>query len=180
MHHDESAVFETPVGWICAVLRNGQLHELTFGHASPEAAFRAIKHSDAVPSEPRKPLRHLIRRLQSFLQRPKDDFLDVEINLEKYTEFQRAIVQGCRVVPIGQTVSYGELAKTAGYPKAARAVGQVMACNRFPLIVPCHRVIASGGSIGGFSARHGVRMKRLLLDLEQTGGRKVGLSRLPR
>lgn len=169
MDLDESAVFDSQVGWICAVLRNGRLQELTFGYTSPEAAFRALKHSDTVPSEPRKPFRQLIRRLQSFLERPKDDFLDVEIDLDKYTEFQRTIVQACRAIPIGQTLSYGELAKTARYPKAARAVGQVMANNRFPLIVPCHRVIASGGLIGGFSARNGVRMKKLLLDLEKTG-----------
>jgi methylated-DNA-[protein]-cysteine S-methyltransferase len=105
-------------------------------------------------------------RLQQFARRPDDDFLDVALELDDYTTFQRSVVERCRRVDIGQTVSYAELARRARYPRAARAVGQVMASNRFPLIVPCHRVLASNGSLGGYSARDGLAMKRRLLALE--------------
>ncbi|MEX1224432.1 MAG: MGMT family protein, partial [Pirellulales bacterium] len=72
----------------------------------------------------------------------------------------------CRRIPIGQTMSYAELAAVAGSPGAARAVGNIMAGNRVPIIVPCHRVVGSGGSLGGYSSSGGLRTKRRLLSLE--------------
>jgi len=63
-------------------------------------------------------------------------------------------------------LTYGQLATRAGSPRSARAVGNVMASNRVPLIIPCHRVVAAGGALGGFSAPHGTRLKRRLLKLE--------------
>ena len=71
-----------------------------------------------------------------------------------------------RAIPAGETVTYGELAVRAGEPGAARAVGQAMARNPFPLIVPCHRVMAAHGGAGGFSARGGVATKFRLLRIE--------------
>ena len=72
----------------------------------------------------------------------------------------------CRRIPYGRTMSYAELAAKAGSPNAARAVGNCMAGNRIPLIVPCHRVVCSDGRLGSYSAPGGTRMKRRLLDLE--------------
>jgi methylated-DNA-[protein]-cysteine S-methyltransferase len=66
----------------------------------------------------------------------------------------------------GRVRTYGELAAAAGSAGAARAVGSVMAKNRHPIIVPCHRVVGSAGSLGGFSARDGINMKRRMLELE--------------
>lgn len=82
------------------------------------------------------------------------------------TEFLRAIYGALRRVKRGATVTYGELAAAAGRPKAARAVGMAMARNRFPLLVPCHRVLAGGGGLGGFSSAGGLDDKRRLLVLE--------------
>jgi len=75
----------------------------------------------------------------------RDDFLDVELDLEGATEFQRAVVEALRRVPWGETVTYGELAALAGRPNAYRAAGTVCAGNRFPLFVPCHRVVSASG-----------------------------------
>jgi methylated-DNA-[protein]-cysteine S-methyltransferase len=105
--------------------------------------------------------------LQAFARKPDDDFLDLQLDVVNSTEFQLAVVRHCRAIPIGGTLTYGELARAAGHPRAARAVGQVMATNRFPLIVPCHRVVGSNGSLGGYSARDGLNMKRRLLDRER-------------
>jgi len=77
------------------------------------------------------------------------------------------VLQQLQQVPYASTVSYGELAVLAGSPHAARAVGRVMAGNPWPLIVPCHRVVASNGSLGGYSGGEGVPTKQWLLDFER-------------
>jgi methylated-DNA-[protein]-cysteine S-methyltransferase len=94
------------------------------------------------------------------------DFADVPVALDHLTPFARRVVKHCRAIRRGQTRSYGDVAAAAGRPGAARAVGQVMAANRTPLVVPCHRVVAADGRLGGFSAPTGLAMKRRLLALE--------------
>lgn len=85
------------------------------------------------------------------------------------TPFQQAVWKALGKVPYGRVVRYGDLAQEAGYPKAARAVGSAMNRNRLPLIVPCHRVVASNG-IGGFGC--GIDWKKILLDLETDSGER--------
>ncbi len=83
------------------------------------------------------------------------------------TDFGRRVRQACRRIPYGRTASYRELAERVGSPQAARAVGQVMRSNPVPIIVPCHRVLRSDGSLGGFSSPGGLKLKQRLLKLEQ-------------
>jgi methylated-DNA-[protein]-cysteine S-methyltransferase len=87
----------------------------------------------------------------------------VKLDLEG-TEFQRKAWQAMRKIPFGETISYGEQARKVGKPKAYRAVGSANGKNPIPIIVPCHRVLASDGSLGGYSL--GLSMKRRLLALE--------------
>lgn len=162
----QAVVFPSELGWMCAAWRGDQLWEMTFGHGAPDEAVRALRHVEVLPTDPKRGQRQFIHRLQKFACRAGDDLADIELDLSEYTPFQRRIVETCRAIPIGETLSYGELARRAGHPGAARATGQVMATNRFPLIVPCHRVVGSGGSIGGYSAPDGLTMKRRLLALE--------------
>ena len=82
------------------------------------------------------------------------------------TEFQQRVVKIVRAIPRGKTLTYGEVAKLAGSPGAARAVGTVMSTNPVPILVPCHRVVGSAGGLGGFSAAGGVRTKQWMLDIE--------------
>ena len=103
-------------------------------------------------------------RLRRYFAGGRDDFLDVELDLEGLTPFQRAVCEALRGVPYGETVTYGELAALAGHPNAQRAVGTFCAHNRFSIIVPCHRVVAAGG-IGSYGSL-GVGYKRRLLELE--------------
>lgn len=110
--------------------------------------------------------RDVLTRLIGFLNGRPFAFDDVPLALEHLSSFQRRVVAACRGIPYGSTRSYGEVAAAAGSPGAARAVGQVMAGNRMPLVVPCHRVLAAGGKIGGFSAPQGLNLKRRLLALE--------------
>jgi methylated-DNA-[protein]-cysteine S-methyltransferase len=91
---------------------------------------------------------------------------DVPLDLSDRTPFQRRILRACLRIPCGRTRTYAQLAATAGYPSAARAVGATMAANPLPLIIPCHRVVRSDGGLGGYSADGGIALKRRLLDLE--------------
>jgi methylated-DNA-[protein]-cysteine S-methyltransferase len=119
-------------------------------------------------------MQDLVQRLQAVADGTEDDFLDVELDLCDRTIFQHAVIDHCRQILRGRVLTYGQLAARAGYPRSARAVGNVMATNRVPLIVPCHRVVGAGGNLGGFSAPQGLRMKRRLLRLEGSLERVAG------
>ncbi len=82
------------------------------------------------------------------------------------TEFHQRVLRQCFAIPSGQTMSYGKLATRVGSDGAARAVGVAMARNRWPLLIPCHRVVGSSGRLTGYSGTGGIATKRWLLDLE--------------
>lgn len=167
-------VFPSDLGWMSLAWIDRYLLELTFGHRSPAAAARGLVRSDAAFAEADGWVAALMGRLQAFARgEVEDDFRDVRLNLSGRTTFCRAIIRHCRLIPAGQTRTYGELAARAGFPGAARAVGQVMATNRIPLVVPCHRVVAARGRLGGYSAPGGLVLKRRLLALEATLARRL-------
>jgi len=91
---------------------------------------------------------------------------NVEVDLTGFSEFGRTVLLRCREIRPGQTLSYSQLAKKAGRPTAARAVGNILAKNPLPLIIPCHRVVCSNGKIGGFSAMAGAALKERMLRME--------------
>ncbi len=91
---------------------------------------------------------------------------EVPLDLSSCTPFVRRVYEELRAVPPGETVTYGELAKRAGKPKAARAVGRAMATNPFAPFVPCHRVVGSDGALTGFGGPGGLEGKRRLLEME--------------
>jgi methylated-DNA-[protein]-cysteine S-methyltransferase len=110
------------------------------------------------------PRSELTERFRWYFAGERPDFTDVLLDVEGYTPFQLAVVEALRRVPYGEVVTYGELAALAGRPNAQRAAGSVCAQNRFPLVVPCHRVVSATG-IGGYGPS-GVEVKRRLLRLE--------------
>ncbi len=160
------SVFESELGWMAAAWVSSRLARLTFGHRTPTSAHRALDGIDVPPTDPTSWMKRSMRRIQKYAAGQPDDFLDIELDLSAATPFQRKVVENCRRIPFGHTLSYGELAAKAGHPRAARAVGNTMANNRIPLIIPCHRVVGSAGSLGGYSAPDGLDMKRRLLRLE--------------
>jgi methylated-DNA-[protein]-cysteine S-methyltransferase len=107
----------------------------------------------------------LADRIRRYFGGARDSFGDVELELEWCTPFQRAALEAIRSIPYGETATYGEVAALAGHPNAQRAVGSVCASNRFPLVVPCHRVVAADG-LGSYGSL-GVGYKRRLLELER-------------
>jgi len=106
----------------------------------------------------------LVRRIDEYFRGKRVEFADVEIDLEWCTPFQRAVAEALRGIPYGETVTYGELAALAGYPNAQRAAGTFCAGNRFPLVLPCHRVVSAAG-LGSYGSL-GIEYKRRLLSLE--------------
>jgi len=90
-----------------------------------------------------------------------------------FSEFGMAVLNACRDIRFGETISYEQLADKIGRGGAVRAVGGVLARNPLPLIIPCHRVICSNGGLGGFSAFGGVTVKKKMLELEKTSIKRV-------
>jgi len=93
--------------------------------------------------------------------------LDIPIGLDGFGGFSRKVLTACRSIKFGRTITYSGLAKKAGRPTASRAVGNVLAKNPLPLIIPCHRVVRTDGKMGGFSAPGGITVKKRMLVLEQ-------------
>jgi methylated-DNA-[protein]-cysteine S-methyltransferase len=109
----------------------------------------------------------VVAAAQRYFDGERTDFSDVKLDLDGQDTFFRQIYAAARQVEWGDTTTYGTLAKELGAgPETARDVGQAMASNPVPLIIPCHRVLAAGGKIGGFSAPGGEVAKRRMLELE--------------
>jgi methylated-DNA-[protein]-cysteine S-methyltransferase len=127
---------------------------------------RSIEMTDEKPAF-RQQRTAFIKALEKYFATGKDQFSSFDPDYTGMTPFRKRVMQELRKVPAGSTVTYGELASTAGSPGAAHAVGNVMATNPVPLFVPCHRVVATNG-LGGFTG--GLDVKRALLRLESTEG----------
>lgn len=91
---------------------------------------------------------------------------DLPLDLGRLTAFQERVLRQTALIPYGAVISYRQLAELAGYPQAARAAGGVMAANRLPIIIPCHRVVSSSGALTGYSGAGGLITKRFLLRME--------------
>ena len=113
-------------------------------------------------TEDRAPFKEAIRQLEAYFEARLKDF-DLPLVLDG-TEFQLLVWRNLRKIPYGETVSYGQLARRIGSPDAARAVGLANGSNPIPIIIPCHRVIGSNGSLTGFGG--GLPVKKKLLALE--------------
>lgn len=159
------SAFSTSLGWIGLLGWNNQLISVFAGHTSPtDVRSRARSTDQAVAESDWSPeLRNLFI---AYSEGEPIDFSGVTIKLPKLTPFRKHVVNATRCLGYGQTESYGELAKRAGHPGAARAVGTVMSTNRFPILIPCHRVLAAGGKLGGYTSPAGTKLKIRLLELE--------------
>ena len=159
-------LFETELKWMSASWVDDRLTRLFFGQSSPQRAVVALAIGLDWREEETAVMRDARRRLSLFAKGQAVSLATIDIDLERRTPFQRTILSRCREVAWGSTMSYGALATACGFPRAARAVGSVMRSNRHPLIVPCHRIVAANGGIGGYSAHDGVATKSALLARE--------------
>jgi methylated-DNA-[protein]-cysteine S-methyltransferase len=112
------------------------------------------------------PMARAIKALTALLAGQRADLGDVPLDLAGLPDFDRRVYEIARAIPPGETLTYGAIAQRLGQPGAAREVGAALGRNPFPLVVPCHRVVAAGGKLGGFSAAQGTVTKRRLLEIE--------------
>lgn len=162
--------FETDLGRMWMLVQPRHLCRLSFGSPTSRTSAQTIGSDQfETVDEPQAAWQAgLMTTLGRYAQGEPQRFSDIPLQLSWLTPFARRVIHRCRQIPFGKTASYSELAAQAGSPKAARAVGNVMARNRFPLVVPCHRVVGARRTLGGFSAGQGVGLKRRLLQLEGT------------
>jgi methylated-DNA-[protein]-cysteine S-methyltransferase len=166
MNTDVLIVFPSKLGWMGLQANQTAVRRLSFGHASEGDAIAAMG-SGLTPVRRLLPWqRDLVKLLQAYAGGAPADFSRVPIELDGASDFRQHVLRLCRKVPLGKTITYGQLAAKAGAAGAARAVGTCMARNPLPLIVPCHRVTRAGGNIGPYSAPGGTSTKRQLLAME--------------
>ncbi len=173
----EYAVFDTAIGACAIAWRQSSepagttvlSFQLPGGTAARAESRIAEKSGGRRSKNPPDAICVLIGRVRRHLSGELQDFRDVAVDLSAAAPFARQVLQAAREIPPGRTITYGELARSAGRPDAARAVGRIMGSNPIPLIIPCHRVVAAGGKSGGFSAPGGRMIKAELLAVERSG-----------
>ncbi len=170
--HMRHTIFETRWGYFGLLCRGEALCRTVLPVCAEETARAALTAKGQIdpaniPFE-KNLLADLQKRIIAYFEGENVDFSsDPPADLSQYTPFGRAILTACRQIPFGQTRTYRQLALAAGVGRAAQAVGNMMARNPIPLIVPCHRVIRTDGGLGGFSAAGGTATKRHLLAHER-------------
>jgi methylated-DNA-[protein]-cysteine S-methyltransferase len=154
------ATFSTPLG-ICAIAWN-DIGLTRFLLPDPER--RSTSNTEA---EPPPWVSRVIERVRLHLAGESQDFSDVQFDFSRLPEFARSVLRATLDIKPGRTASYGELATALGETAAAcRAVGSALGLNPWPLLIPCHRIIASTGKMTGFSGPGGVATKIKLLAIE--------------
>ena len=156
-------VCDTERGWVGLLFSPHGLRATTLPRASRDEALRELMEMGAASPASEADLADLPERIRA-LASGRHANLAMHIDWTGISPFRRAVLEEAMRIPAGQTRSYGWLAERVGHPRAARAVGRVMATNPWPLVVPCHRVIGSDGGLHGYGG--GLRMKETLLRAE--------------
>jgi len=170
------AFFDTAIGTCAVAWSDNGIAALQLPERSSEATVEQLElrlHSTLIMSAPPVVVRNALKDLCALLKGELSDVRHIAIDYERVPPFHKKVYEAARKIPRGKTMSYGQVARAAGSPAAARAVGQAMARNPFPLVVPCHRIIAHDGSAGGFTAFGGCGTKEKLLTLEAVGGKQI-------
>ncbi|MEU7785831.1 methylated-DNA--[protein]-cysteine S-methyltransferase [Amycolatopsis sp. NPDC049159] len=161
-------VFDTAIG-VCGLAWRDDVvvgTSLPEGSGARTRAWLLRRFPDAVEEPPPAAVRAAVDGIVALLGGARPDLASVALDLASVPEFHRRAYEVARTIPPGRTLTYGDIAHRLGQPGSAQAVGQAMGHNPFPIIVPCHRVLAAGGKDGGFSARGGVGTKRRMLVIE--------------
>jgi methylated-DNA-[protein]-cysteine S-methyltransferase len=153
------------MGWVGILASERGLVATTLPQHSVEETEQLLDNRLNQATRSSSRLAGLVERFKLYFKGEKVTFHD-ELDLSEATPFQQQVWQSTRLIPYGETRSYLWLAIQIGRPEAVRAVGQALGRNPLPIIVPCHRVVASNGGLGGFSG--GIEMKKHLLNLESS------------
>ena len=155
--------FKTDMGWIGISGSTKGLLRITLPQPSVDEVRQLLGDSVNRAIRSHQLFDDLMKRLKSYFSGHRITFPD-KLDLSQGTHFQREVWENTKLIPYGETRSYAWVAEQIKKPRATRAVGQALGKNPLPIIVPCHRVVASNGKLGGFGG--GVEMKRYLLSLE--------------
>ena len=163
------ALFDTAVGRCGIVWSERGIVGVQFPESSEQATRKRLlrRVPSACETAPPEAVQRTINDIVALLRGERRDLRDAVLDYAAVPDFSRRVYDIARAVPPGSTLSYGEVAARLGDRNLARDVAQALGQNPFPIIVPCHRVMAAGGKTGGFSAPGGVRTKLRLLSIEQ-------------
>ncbi|RLP25442.1 methylated-DNA--[protein]-cysteine S-methyltransferase [Mesorhizobium sp. YM1C-6-2] len=168
-------VFDTALGFVGIAWSEKGLTRLCLFQREPTAVERRLERlapaGGAAKGETPAWVGSLIRDIRAYAEGEEIDFSAVPVDLDGVDDFRLAIYAAARKLGFGETTTYGELAKRAGHAGLPRETGQALGSNPVPLVIPCHRILAAGGKIGGFSAPGGSTTKERMLALE---GVRVG------
>ena len=170
-------LFETEIGWIGIAWSDAGLTRLQLPERSETATERRLLAAMAGSSpqrlaeEPPAGIAELIEELRRYAAGEPVDFSGTAVDLAGVDSFRREIYDAARRLGFGDTTTYGGLAAAAGHEGLARETGQALGRNPIPIVIPCHRIVAAGGKLGGFSAPGGSATKERLLAME---GVRVG------
>jgi methylated-DNA-[protein]-cysteine S-methyltransferase len=161
-------VFDTALGWAALAWGDKGLVGVHLPERDPDVTRRGIegRFPGAIEGPPPLELATHIADIKALLSGEKVDLSSAPLDMQQVPAFDARVYAVVRRIPAGQTLTYGEVAARLGDPLLARGVGAALGKNPWPIIVPCHRVTAAGGKLGGFSARGGGRTKRALLAIE--------------
>jgi methylated-DNA-[protein]-cysteine S-methyltransferase len=161
-------LFETAIGWAGVAWADKGLVGVHLPDPDPETARRSFlrKFPDALEAAPTPAVAKVIADIGELLSGKPVDLLDAPLDIARVPEFNARVYEIARAIPPGETLTYGEIAAKLGDKLLARDVGAAMGQNPWPIVVPCHRVTAAGGKLGGFSARGGASTKLKLLTIE--------------
>jgi len=157
------AYLESPIGSLLIAGDAEAIRQISF----PKNG-KAVKPESGWTESARGPVAEAIRQLREYFAGRRTEF-DLPLEPEG-TPFQKSVWRGLQQIPYGVTISYGELARWVGNPKASRAVGAANGKNPLPIVIPCHRVIGANGTLTGFGG--GLPIKQALLDLEAKAATK--------
>lgn len=157
------AIFKVDAGWMGVLGSEIGLRLTTLPQPSGQEARRLLGDGINRATQSPQHSHDLMERFRTYFQGRETTF-PVKLDLSGATAFQRDVWEITRAIPYGETRSYGWVAGQIKRPGAARAVGQALGRNPLPIVIPCHRVIAGNGSLGGFSG--GIECKKQLLRLE--------------
>ena len=157
-------IFQTSRGWIGVLASKAGLQLVTLPQTTRQQAVDSLGKQAKQATLSPEAFRGLTEKLQIYYLGKMTTFTD-KLDFSNATLFQKLVWETTRLIPYGETRSYSWIARQIGKPQAARAVGQALGKNPFLIVVPCHRVIAADGTLGGFGG--GLEMKEALLELEK-------------
>jgi methylated-DNA-[protein]-cysteine S-methyltransferase len=159
------SLFETTLGWCGVIANEAQIAGALLPEDRPDPIRKRFLrgHPEALETPPAQALERAIVRIRDLIDGGNDDLRDLELDMSSLSQFERRVYQIARDIRPGQTSTYGEIARALGDVNESRAVGVALGRNPFAPIVPCHRVVAAGQKLGGFSATGGRALKLKML-----------------